>query len=657
MCGISGVVALEGALPEAFSRDLRAMTGAIAHRGPDGDGFVDCGFASLGHRRLSIIDRAGGHQPMANEDDSCWIVFNGEIYNHKPLRRELEARGHRFRTVSDTEVILHAYEEFGPACLDRLNGMFAFAICDTRTREVFIARDRLGKKPVFYAVFDGVLHFASEMKALRQSHAWNGELDLSALEGYLSLGYFVEPNTVHRHVRKLESGHWMRIARGHIETRKYWDVTEFDTDTRPDAEILRDLEVLLADAVACRLESEVPLGAFLSGGIDSGLVVSWMAEAQGAGVVTTSVGFEERAHNELEAAGLTAAAFHTQHYPTLLEPRLDEVFDTLVDAFDEPFADASAIPTYYVSKAARQHVTVALTGDGGDESFGGYDFRYDLHGFEARYRRFVPGAPGRAVAGWLGRHWPRSAHLPRPLRAGNVLENLGWPREAAYYADLCIVKPWDARAAHGRQPDAVAAGQSGLRGRHRAVPAVRVDQRSAAGSICRPQDLSAQRPAREGRSHEHGQQPRGAVPAAGSPRHRVRVPHSRRTQVVARSLEAFPARTRHAPPAADGGSPAEARLLGAGGGVDPRPLSRLVPRRSAVAAIGRRDAARSARARALGRGGCAWIAQSNVGSVDGLVPRALGPPSRRQRHAPGRMSLPAADEHQRRVMTREPDGV
>jgi asparagine synthase (glutamine-hydrolysing) len=453
MCGISAVVALEGPLPPDRARDLRAMTSAIAHRGPDGDGFVDCGFASLGHRRLSIIDRAGGAQPMANEDESCWIVFNGEIYNHKPLRRELEAKGHVFRTVSDTEVILHAYEEFGPACLERLNGMFAFAICDIRRREVFVARDRLGKKPVFYAVFDGVVHLASEIKALRQSGAWNGELDLSALEGYLSLAYFVEPQTIYRHVRKLESGHWMRIANGRIETRRYWDVTEFDTDTRSDDAILQDLEPLIADAVACRLESEVPLGAFLSGGIDSGLVVSWMAEAQGAGVVTTSVGFEERAHNELEAAGLTASAFRTRHHATVLTPSLDEVFDTLVDAFDEPFADASAIPTYYVSKAARRHVTVALTGDGGDEAFGGYDFRYDLHAREARWRSLVPGAPGRALAGWLGRHWPRSSHVPRPLRAGNVLENLGRPPEAGYYADLCFVKPWDVRELMGAVGD------------------------------------------------------------------------------------------------------------------------------------------------------------------------------------------------------------
>ncbi len=449
MCGISALVALDGDLPAAIARDIRPMTDAIAHRGPDGDGFYHCAFAALGHRRLSIIDRAGGHQPMANEDDTCWIVFNGEIYNHKPLRRELEARGHRFKTVSDTEVILHAFEEYGPACVDRLNGMFAFAICDTRTREVFIARDRLGKKPLFYGVFAGVVHVASEMKAFLRSSVWDGTLDLSGLEGYVSLGYVVGPQTIYKHVRKLEPGHWMRIANGRIETRQYWDVTEFDTDTRSDADILHDLDVLLADAVTCRLESEVPLGAFLSGGIDSGLVVSWMAEAQGAGVVTTSVGFAERDHNELEAAALTASAFKTQHHPMLLQPRLDEVFDTLVDAFDEPFADASAIPTYYVSKAARSHVTVALTGDGGDESFGGYDFRYDLHAREARYRGFVPGSAGRALAGWLGRHWPRSAHVPRVLRAGNVLENLGWPPEAAYYADLCFVKPWDVRALLG----------------------------------------------------------------------------------------------------------------------------------------------------------------------------------------------------------------
>lgn len=453
MCGITGVVALEGELSPALTHAVPAMTTALRHRGPDGDGVYRCAFAALGHRRLSIIDRAGGHQPMANEDGSCWIVFNGEVYNHRHLRRDLESRGHTFRTQSDTEAILHAYEEYGTACVERLDGMFAFAICDTRRREVFIARDRLGKKPLFYAVLDGVLHFGSEIKALRASPSWDGELDLSALEGYLSLGYFLAPQTVYRHVRKLEPAHWLRIANGRIETRSYWDVTRFDDDTRGDEPIVDELESLIREATTCRLESEVPLGAFLSGGIDSGLVVSFMADAEGAGIVTTSVGFADRAYNELEAAGMTASAYKTRHYPTLLEPRLDEVFDALVRAFDEPFADASAIPTYYVSKAAREHVTVALTGDGGDEAFGGYDFRYDFHALEARLRPFVPGSAGRSAARWLGSRWPRSARVPRSLRAGNVLENLGWPEESAYYADLCFVKPWDARQLLGLDAD------------------------------------------------------------------------------------------------------------------------------------------------------------------------------------------------------------
>jgi asparagine synthase (glutamine-hydrolysing) len=447
---------LSGALAPELTRAVPAMTAALRHRGPDGEGFFSNDYAALGHRRLSIIDLAGGHQPIANEDETCWIVFNGEIYNHHVLRRDLVARGHRFRTRSDTETILHAYEEFGSACVERLDGMFAFAICDARRRAMFIARDRLGKKPLYYAVLDGVLHFASEIKALRASPAWNGELDWSSLEGFLSLGYFLAPQTIYRHVRKLEPASWLKVADGRIETRQYWDVTRFDDDCRDDETILAELESLLAKAVNDRLESEVPLGAFLSGGVDSGLVVSFMAQSDGAGVVTTSVGFAERAHNELEAAGLTATMFGTQHHSVVLQPRLDEVFDNLVRAFDEPFADASAIPTYYVSKSARQFVTVALTGDGGDEAFGGYDFRYHLHALESRLRPLVRGAAGRHVAHWLGARWPRSGRLPRPLRVGNVLENLGGTEEAAYYADLCFVKPWDARALlgmrNGRDP-------------------------------------------------------------------------------------------------------------------------------------------------------------------------------------------------------------
>ena len=365
MCGICGVMALEGPLDPTLRAAVRAMNGAIAYRGPDGDGFHDGAQATLGHRRLAIIDRAGGAQPMGNEDGTCWIVFNGEVYNHRGLRPVLEGRGHRFRTVSDTEAILHAWEEYGTSCVDHLEGMFAFAIYDERRRELFIARDRLGKKPLFYGTFGGVFHFASELGALRASPVWPGTLDLSALEGYLSLGYFLAPHTAYRDVQKLEPGCWLHVANGGVTTSRYWDVTEFGTDSRDDQALVADVEATLRAAVHERLESEVPLGAFLSGGIDSGLIVSFMAEALGDRVVTATVGFADAAHNELDAAGLTAAHFATQHHAQIIEPRLDEVFDTVVDHMGEPMADSSAIPTWYVSGAARRHVTVALSGDGG----------------------------------------------------------------------------------------------------------------------------------------------------------------------------------------------------------------------------------------------------------------------------------------------------
>ena len=451
MCGICGIAALDGALDPRLSAALPAMTAALHHRGPDGGGVFDDGIAALGHRRLSIIDRAGGAQPLSNEDGSSWIVFNGEIYNHHGLRRELIARGHRFRTVSDTETILHGYEQFGPAVVDRLEGMFAFAVYDSRTREVFVARDRLGKKPLFYAVIGGALHFASEIKALYRSPAWDGALDLAALEDYLSLGYVLAPDTIYRHVRKLEPGHWLRLSGGRLECREYWDVRHFDEPIggrNPVAE----LESLLSECVRERLESEVPLGAFLSGGIDSGLVVSFMADALGSDVITTSVGFGAAAHNELVPAALTANRYHTTHHSEVIEPRLEEVLDRIVGAFDEPFADASAIPTYYVSAMARRHVTVALSGDGGDETFGGYTFRYLPHaaeGFARAVAGGVAGSAGRRALGWLGGRWPRSRKLPRAFRIGTLLENVARDPAAAYYFDLCFMKPNAARALVG----------------------------------------------------------------------------------------------------------------------------------------------------------------------------------------------------------------
>src|SRR5215475_5864439 len=452
MCGISGAFSLDGPIPADARRAVRAMNGAIAHRGPDGDGFIDQPRGTLGHRRLAIIDLAGGHQPMANEDGSCWIVFNGEVYNYRSIRPLLEAKGHRFRTVSDTETILHAYEEFGPACLEHLEGMFAFAIYDGRRQELFAARDRLGKKPFFYTVLDGIFHFASELPALAQSPFWKGEIDLSSLEGYLSLGYFLAPATPFRDVFKLLPGHWLRVANGRVETKQYWDVTEFDTETRSADELLNDIDETLRRAVHDRLESEVPLGAFLSGGIDSGLVVSYMAEALGERLVTASVGFGDAAHNELEAAAVTAEHFHSRHYPSEIQPELSAVIDAVTAHLGEPLADSSAIPTWYVSRQARRHVTVALTGDGGDESWAGYDFRYVPHALEGTARRFMPSALGPAAA-YIGRRWPRNPKLPKALRAGTLLENLGRDPAGAYYADLAFLKPADTRELMGLSPD------------------------------------------------------------------------------------------------------------------------------------------------------------------------------------------------------------
>ncbi|MQA31301.1 MAG: asparagine synthase (glutamine-hydrolyzing) [Luteitalea sp.] len=451
MCGISGLFALNGQLDPEIRRSLPSMNGALAHRGPDGDGFFNDSRVAFGHRRLAIIDRAGGRQPMANEDGSCWIVFNGEIYNHRALRSLLESKGHLFRTSSDTEAILHAYEEFGPACVERLEGMFAFAIYDGRRQELFAARDRLGKKPFFYAVLDEVLHFASELPAMAHSAAWVGDIDLSAVEGYLSLGYFLAPATIYRDVYKLLPGHWLRVAQGRVTVRQYWDVTEFDSDRRSDAELIDEIDNTLRQAVTDRLESEVPLGAFLSGGIDSGLIVSYMAEAIGDRLVTATVGFGDTAHNELEAAGVTAAHFGAEHHAEVLQPRLDEAIGPVTERLGEPMADASAIPTWYVSGVARRHVTVALTGDGGDESFAGYDFRYVPHAIEATVRGWMPSSLSPAV-GWLGTQWPRSPRLPKVLRIGTLAENLGRDPAAAYYSDLAFLKPPDTRALMGLPP-------------------------------------------------------------------------------------------------------------------------------------------------------------------------------------------------------------
>ena len=452
MCGICGAVSLDAVLPSDVRDALPAMTHALSHRGPDGEGFYDHAGAAFGHRRLSIIDRAGGAQPMCNEDQTVWVVFNGEIYNHRSVRDVLVGKGHVFRTSSDTETIIHGYEEYGCRVVERLDGMFAFALYDQNNRELLLARDRVGKKPLFYAVLDNVLHFASEIKSIRHSPLWDGTVDPDAIESYLSLGYVLAPRTIYRAVKKLPPGHTLTLKRGALSIRRYWDVQEFDSDRRPEGEIIAEVDARLGVAVRDRLESEVPLGAFLSGAIDSGLVDSYMADALPS-VVTTSVGFGDRAHNELAAAALTAAHLHTTHYPEQVEPDIGPILDSVAAAFDEPFADSSAVPTQYVSALARTHVTVALSGDGGDEVFGGYDFRYVPHLLEDSVRRVIRPIGAAPLVAAVGARWPRGPKLPRWLRVGTYLQNVGSSSAEAYYADICLMKPNASALLLGREPN------------------------------------------------------------------------------------------------------------------------------------------------------------------------------------------------------------
>ncbi len=377
MCGITGFIDYWSTSDaDARAATLDAMCRVIRHRGPDDQGvMVEPGIA-LGMRRLSIIDLAGGHQPITNEDATVTIVFNGEIYNYRELQVTLEARGHKFKTNSDTETVVHAYEEFGAACVDQLRGMFAFAIWDDREKKLFVARDRVGKKPLYYSITrSGTLVFGSELKSLLEHPEVEREVNPRALDVYFSLGYVPDPITIFENVEKLPPGHHLTFKDRRLSVERYWDFP-YDTISNRNghsaSDYLEELRSLLHEAVKLRLVSDVPLGAFLSGGVDSSTVVGLMAGQMSQPVKTFSIGFNEDSYDELKYARLTAKKFGTDHHEFLVTPDICEVVDQLAWHFDEPFADSSAIPTYVVSKLAREHVKVVLTGDGGDELFAGY---------------------------------------------------------------------------------------------------------------------------------------------------------------------------------------------------------------------------------------------------------------------------------------------
>lgn len=441
MCGIAGFVSFEGHRREEAAARVRIMADTMVHRGPDEEGFYVDDFVALGHRRLAIIDLSSGQQPLGALEGRLQIVFNGEIYNFLELRADLEVQGHRFLTRSDTEVILLAYLEWGERCVERLAGMFAFAIWDGRSRQLFLARDRVGKKPLYYWRGDSVLAFASELKALRAAALCPSDVDPEALDCYLTLGYIPAPRTIYRNVSKLRAAHSLTVARGSAVERRYWSLSFADPRPLTLEEATEELAPLLDAAVRCRLMSEVPLGAFLSGGIDSSLVVSSMARALDRPVVTNSIGFDDRDFSELPAARRIADHLGTDHHELIVTPRAAEVIERIAWHFDEPLADSSAVPTWYVCQMARRSVTVVLSGDGGDEAFGGYTFRYIPHMLECRIRQALPLALRAPLFGAAGAIWPATAALPRPLRLKTIFENLAVGDAEAFYRDLSWLRP------------------------------------------------------------------------------------------------------------------------------------------------------------------------------------------------------------------------
>jgi len=435
MCGIAGVVSAtrESNITEAL---VRHMCDQIVYRGPDDEGLYVADGAGLGMRRLSIIDLSGGHQPVFNEDRSAWVVFNGEIYNFPELRPELEKRGHRFYTKTDTEVIIHLYEEMGAECVQKLRGMFSLAIYDQTKRKLVLARDRLGKKPLHYALLKDKLYFGSEIKSILAVAPGLAEVNAQGLLEYLYYGYIPDPITVFTGIQKLPPGHLLEFEKGKIHIRQYWDLPQYNTHVpKSEEECLEELEGRLLEATRIRLISDVPLGAFLSGGTDSSTIVALMARASSGPVKTFSIGFTKADFNEAEYARMVARKFGTDHHEMILEPDVVETVEHLTSSLEEPFGDSSMLPTYYVSQMARQHVTVALSGDGGDEIFAGYD-RYRIHSS----RRFFEYIPKWARKFYRDQVFPR---LPNGMQGRGFSYNVTLPWRERYVDGLSFVPAFE----------------------------------------------------------------------------------------------------------------------------------------------------------------------------------------------------------------------
>jgi asparagine synthase (glutamine-hydrolysing) len=440
MCGITGIVDLKGRR-EVSRVLLSRMNETQVHRGPDAGGLHLEPGVGLGHRRLSIIDLATGQQPLFNEDGSVVVVFNGEIYNYQALIPELSALGHLFRTKSDTEVIVHAWEAWGEACVERFRGMFAFALWYRNRETLFLARDRLGVKPLYYAVLgDGHIVFGSELKSLAAHPGLPRDLDPLAIEDYFAFGYIPEPRTVYRVARKLAPGHTLTVRRGEpvAAPREYWDVRFTLDNPISEADAQAELIERLRESVRLRMISEVPLGAFLSGGVDSSAVVATMAGVSEQPVNTCSISFSDPAYDESRYAREVAERYGTRHFVDNVDSDDFGLVDELARTYDEPYADSSAIPTYRVCQLARRHVTVALSGDGGDESFGGYR-RYRFHAMEERLRSMLPLAVRRPAFGLLGRVYPKADWAPQVFRAKTTFQALARSSVEAYFHSMSFL--------------------------------------------------------------------------------------------------------------------------------------------------------------------------------------------------------------------------
>ena len=441
MCGIVGL--FDTRARRDMSRELVSrMNESQHHRGPDECGLhVEPG-VGLGHRRLSIIDLSTGQQPLWNEDNSVVVVFNGEIYNYQALIPELTRLGHTFRTRSDTEVIVHAWEAWGEACVERFRGMFAFALWDRNRGTLFLARDRLGVKPLHYALLgDGTLAFGSELKSLMIHPAFRRDIDPRAVEEYFALGYVPDPRTIFHGAHKLPPAHTLLVRRGEplAAPKMYWDPRFTQDRSISGEDAIAELTSRLEESVRLRLIAEVPLGAFLSGGVDSSAVVAAMAGQSSGPVNTCSIAFADPAYDESRYAQMVAERYRTRHFVDRVESDDFDLVDELSRLYDEPYADSSAIPTYRVCQLARRHVTVALSGDGGDENFGGYR-RYRMHVAEERMRRILPLSLRRPMFGTLGHVYPKADWAPRYFRAKSTFEALGRDSVDAYFHGMSIFR-------------------------------------------------------------------------------------------------------------------------------------------------------------------------------------------------------------------------